>query len=584
MVGNDLRTSQPGHAMIAVLVAMLVLAAACGGTNDKAADTTDPNVTATDTGISNEGSPQTGGKVIFAVTAETNGWNPALAQWADAGEFVGSSFLEPLFVYDSDQNLVPWLAESSSFNELSESGNLNEVATRWTIKIRQGVKFHDGTEMTAKAVVDGILLAIREGLSSVALNHLVERIDVLDDYTFRVITTEPWSAFLNVLAGPVGFVMAPSMLAKPDKGQTSPVGTGAFRFESWKQGESVKVRAFEDYWGGPCALPNPEDSVKRLCGEVGVPLGQRNGPYLDAMEFRPIEDPQQRANALASGDVNMIMSTRAVDAATLKNRFQVVKDYNSEKTFVMLSTSKPPFNNIHARKALAHATDRAAIVDHVAAGEEVKSDTSPFSETSRWGGVPPDQTGYPAYDPQKAKEEIEAYKAQTGETALRFKLIGLPPLEELNLMQKLQEMWRQVGIEAQLETIEQTAYIVKLTQGDFQAAMFRNYAYPDPDSQYVFWAEETAKGGIIINFSQYYSEITENALRFGRVETDRTKRREAYQKLSRDRNEAVIDVWLYDTPYSLIAEQNIRGLNWFRVLPWGNFMPKPYITGLWISR
>jgi ABC-type transport system substrate-binding protein len=583
MVGNDLRTSQTGRGVLAALLAVLVLAAACGGSKSDTSQPTDTSV-ATEPGISSEGTPQKGGKLIFAVTAETNGWNPALAQWADAGEFVGSSFLEPLFVYDSDQNIVPWLAESASYNDLSESSSINEVATRWTIKIRRGIKFHDGTEMTAKAVVDGILLAIREGLSKIALDKLVASIEVIDDYTFRVVTTEPWSAFLNVLAGSVGFVMAPSMLAKPDRGQSSPVGTGAFRFESWKQGESVKVRAFEDYWGGPCALPDPDDSVKRLCAEVGVPLGQRNGPYLDAIEFRPIEDPQQRVNALASGDVNMIMSTRAVDASTLKDRFQVVKDYNSEKTFVMLSTSKPPFNNPHARKALAYATDRQAILRQVSADEQLASDTSPFSETSRWGGVPPDQTGYPAYDPQKAREEIEAYKAQTGEPTLRFKLIGLPPLEELNLMQQLQEMWRQVGIETQLETIEQTAFIVKLTQGDFQAAMFRNYAYPDPDSQYVFWAEETAKGGIIINFSQYYSEVTENALRFGRVETDRTKRREAYQKLSRDRNEAVVDIWLYDTPYSLIAEPNVKGLNWFRVLPWGNFMPKPYITGLWINR
>lgn len=583
MVGNDLQTRRRGQPVAAVLLALLLLAAACGGDKKSASDTAS-TTPAVEAGITQEGQPQQGGKVIFAVTAETNGWNPALAQWADAGEFVGSSFLEPLFVYDADQNLVPWLAESASANDLSESGDINEVLTRWTVKIRQGIKFHDGTEMTAKAVVDGILLAIRDGLSSVALGPMVQSVDVIDTYTFRVVTTEPWSAFLNVLAGPVGFVMAPSMLAKPDKGQSSPVGTGAFRFESWKQDDSVKVRAFDEYWGGPCALPNPEDSVKKLCAEVGVPLGQRNGPYLDAMEFRPIVDPQQRANALASGDVNMIMSTRAVDASTMKDRFQVVTDYNSEKTFVMLSTSKPPFDNVHARRALAYATDRAKIVDQVSSGEDVRSDTSPFSETSRWGGVPPDQTGYPAYDPQKAREEIEAYKAQTGQSALRFKLIGLPPVEELTLMQELQEMWRQVGIEAQLETIEQTAYIIKLTQGDFQAAMFRNYGYPDPDSQYVFWAQETAKGGIIINFSQYYSDVTENALRYGRVETDRTKRREAYQRLSRDRNEQVIDVWLFDTPYALIAEKNIRGLNWFRVLPWGNFMPKPYITGLWINR
>ena len=71
----------------------------------------------------------------------------------------------------------------------------------------------------------------------------------------------------------------------------------------------------------------------------------------------------------------------------------------------------------------------------------------------------------------------------------------------------------QVGIDAHIETIEQTAYIGRLVAGDFEAAYFRNYAYPDPDSLYSFWSEATAGGPISINFTQFYSDDTEANLR-----------------------------------------------------------------------
>jgi peptide/nickel transport system substrate-binding protein len=301
------------------------------------------------------------------------------------------------------------------------------------------------------------------------------------------------------------------------------------------------------------------------------------------MEFRPIPDAQQRANALQSGDVNLILTNLAVDAARLKEDYQVVPDYNAEKTFVALNTGQPPFDNINARRALALATDRAKIVEQVAAGEPVVSDTSPFSEVSKWGGLAPDQTGYPAYDPEAAREAVAAYTAETGQP-LTFTLSGLPPVEEREVLQSLQAMWREVGIEAQVETIEQTAYIIKLTQGDFQAAYYRNYAYPDPDQNHVFWSADTMGGSLILNFNQYTSETTENALRLGRLSTDFEERAAAYEKLVLDRNQAVVDLWLFNTPYALIGDENIRGLNWFRQLPFGNFMPKPYLTGMWLQR
>jgi len=565
---------RPALRLVAAVIGFALVLGACSQSSDSdQADT----VEAQETGLASEGTPQEGGTVVMAVTAETNGWNPALAQWADAGNVVGSSFLEPLFVYNAEGAIVPWVAESASPDD--------DTHQNWTVKIRKGITFQDGTELQAPALKQSIELAVFEGLSSLALGQLLDEVVVVDPYTINVRLKVRWAQFLNVLAGPVGYVLAPSMMDSADKGMSDPVGTGPYKFESWIPDKSVKVNKFPEYWGGPCALADPAEDVVALCEDAGIPLGQRNGPFLDAMEFRPIPDALQRSNALQSGDLNLIMSTRAADVARLKGTYQVVTDYESERTLVMLNTREAPFDNIHARKALAYGTDRVAIADAVAEGEELGMDTSPFAESSRWGGLAPDETGYPAYDPDRARQELEQYKADTGQATLSFTFSGLATTDDISLQQSLLQQWAQIGVDAKIDTIEQTAYIGKLVTTDFQAAFFRWYQYPDPDSNYVFWSKETADPAknLQLNFTGYWSETTENAVTWGRTAFSFDARAPGYEQLVKDRNEAAVDLWLFNTPYSYIGETNIRGLNWFRTIGFGNFLPKPYIGGLWID-
>ena len=113
-----------------------------------------------------------------------------------------------------------------------------------------------------------------------------------------------------------------------------PIGTGPFTFDSWQPGTSFKVKKNPNYW------------------QAGL-------PHLDAIEFRVIPDETSRAAALTSGDVNMILTTRASDAVDLASTHTVVKDWHTENSFVMTNTSPQlkgkdnPLANPHARKALA---------------------------------------------------------------------------------------------------------------------------------------------------------------------------------------------------------------------------------------
>jgi peptide/nickel transport system substrate-binding protein len=566
------RRERPAVITTAVLAVVALVAIACGSgsSGDGATDAQADNAPVS------ENEPTSGGTIVMAVTAETNGWNPALAQWADAGNFVGSSFLEPLLVYNSKGEVVPWLAES-----MTSDSDAYDV---WTVKVRPGITFHDGTELKAQNVKAGLELAINEGLSGIALGDYFDRVDVIDDYTAKIFLTIKWATFPNVLAGPNGYQLGLSMLSLDDKGASHPVGTGPYEFVSWVPDQSVKVQKFDGCWGGPCALPSPPEAVAQLCEDAGVPLGQPNGPFLEAMEFRPIPDAQQRANALRSGDVDLLLTTRANDVAAMRGDYTVVTNYDGEQTLVMTSVNKPPFDNEHARRALAYATDRQPIVDLVSAGEDLVSDTWPFSESSPWGQLAESDNGYPAYDPARASEELEQYKADTGQPTLSFTFSGLANTADLDIMQALIDQWSAVGIEAQIDTIEQTAYIGRLVANNFEAAYFRNYAYPDPDSLYSFWSSTTAGGPISINFTQYYSDATDAALSTGRETTDFDTRREAYDRLMRERNEQAIELWLFNTPYALIGDRDVHGLNWFRIMGFGNFLPKPWIGGLWLDQ
>lgn len=574
-------SSRASMTVLAIFALFALLAAGCKSNDSKNKNDSGPNTSAVDgNALVEEGEPQKGGKLVIGVTAETDSWNPGNATWADAGNFVGSSMFESLGVFTNTGEVLPWLAESWE--------STPDYKT-WTIHVRKGIKTHSGTELTAQDVRDSLWLNATDGIAKVQFEGLILDVSVVDDYTVEVQLASPWAVFYTVFGGISGYVMTSEMIASPMKGNGKrelgagdPAGTGPYKFQNWTRDVSLTVNAFDDYWGGPCALEDPGDVIRKMCEDVGVPLGQPNGPFLESMEFRPITDPMERANALRNGDVNMIMSTRTIDAVEFKGNYQVVKDYTTEKTFIMVNTAQAPFDNIHARKALAYATDAQTIIDGLDNGEGIKRDTSPFGEILPLA-VPADQTRALEYNQDKAREELEAYKADTGATSLSFVLSGLDNLDDRTLLQQVQKQWAAVGIETELKTDPQKAYLLKITSGEFQAAYFRNYGFPEPDFDWVFFAAKTASSTPVVNFSRFTTDTIEAALDAGRQTMDFETRKKAYEQIVHERNENALDIWLFNTPYSLIAGKDVRGLNWFRVFAFGAYQPKPWIGGLWLA-
>jgi ABC-type transport system substrate-binding protein len=267
----------------------------------------------------------------------------------------------------------------------------------------------------------------------------------------------------------------------------------------------------------------------------------------------------------------------------------IVKDWTTENVIILANTSpeaggKPnPLGNIHARRALAYATNRQAIASII--GEGVDTPTSPWAPTNPWG-MPDDQNGYVNFDVEQAKAEVAEYTKDTGEATLKFTVLGTPGEDDIKVMQLLQSQYKDAGIDMTIETLEQTAYISRAVVSDFQALFSRNYGYADPDTDYIFWAAESAKGAgnLSINFAQFTSPALQSALTTGRQSGYLDVRKKAYQDVARELNAGLPDIWLYRTPYSLIADPDVKGLTKASQVGFGNYQPKTWFGDLWRSQ
>jgi peptide/nickel transport system substrate-binding protein len=531
---------------MAAALALTVLAGACG--SSKAA-----TPSSSDRSAASEGTPVDGGSLVFGVAAETAGWNPHTNQWGQYGAMVGSSVLEPLATMGSDNGAKPFLATGWI---------ANDTFTAWQITLRDDVVFQNGEKFDAAAVKMNLEDAVSGPLSGQALGGLFKDVQVVDDHTVLVNLTQPWAAFpSSFLDGQSAMMMAPEMLKKADHGSTHPIGTGPFTFDSWEPDAVFKVKKNPTYW-------------------------QKGLPHLDALEFKVMPDNSSRSAALQAGDINMMITTSAVDANNLASDFTVIKDWSTEPDMIMTNTiptidgTPNPLANEHARKALVYATDRKAVAASM--GDGVLSPTSPFAPDNPWGR-PEDQNGYPDYDLEKAKQEVAAYEQETGATSLSFSLAGVADVDTSKVLQLVQSQWKEAGIDASIESVESTAYIGKVIKGDYNAAMFQLYSSPDPDQNHYFWAADTIKGygGVNINMTQYTTDQMQADLATGRTSGYPDVRKKAYDDLVTQLNASSTNIWLYWTPFSIIADKSVHGLQTASDTPFGNFQPKTWFAELW---
>jgi peptide/nickel transport system substrate-binding protein len=416
------------HRPIAVL-ALLGLFAVLAGCGDDDGESSDGTGDVDDGQPTSSLVPQSGGTLSWGVAIESIGWQPAASLWDPSGYVVASSFFDRLTQYDANGDIRPYLAEAIE---------PNDDFTEWTITLREGVEFHDGTALDAEALqihFENMMASLIWGPSLAT----VESVEVVDPRHLVAHMNKPFSTFPHLLSAQPGFVAAPSQYADAD-GARNPVGTGPFIFEEWIEGDTLTVRANPDYW------------------REGYPL-------LESIQYKVIPDSGARRTALQEGDLDLMEVNAADDIADLEESgdYTVFLDSEGENTEMtaMLNSGRLPFEDPDARLAVALGLDKQAIADEVYAGRFDVAD-GPFRDGSPWfQGVE-----FPAYDPDRARELAEGYEADHG-SPIEFTIeISQDPFE-LKVAQEIERQLEELGIGVEVSAVPAVQTTIDVAVGHF---------------------------------------------------------------------------------------------------------------------
>ena len=531
------------------VVALSLVASACGGkkadeSGDSGPTLAEKGLTAQDgeSGLADAGDPQRGGTLIYGVEADTDSYCLSEGQLAISGMMVVRAFYDTLVVPNAEGDYVPYLAKSIDHNDAYDE---------WTLTLRDGVKFHDGSDLTAE-VVKNNLDAYRgtyEGRASLLFGFTLSNIDSVEatgPMEVTVKTKVPWVAFPAYLysSSRMG-IMAQAQLDSGENCNKDIIGTGPFKLVSWTQNAKMVGERNPDYWQ---TAPD------------GEPY-----PYADGIEFRPIPDGQARNQAIEAGDINIMHTSNAADIADKFWKMREAGDVNmfvseeyAELAFLQLNHTIAPFDDVRMRKAMAYAADREQINQIIGDGlptianGPISPGTAGFTE----------DTGYPEYDQAEAKKLIDEYVAEGGDPSFTLSATTDPTVQRL--AQMVQSRAKAVGVTVKIRNRDQAALINDAIGKNFQAMTFRNFPGGDADSLYVWFHS----GGVgddgnatnPVNFAGIADEEVDKALDEGRSETDPEKRKAIYEGLNERMGSQVHGLWTWFTPWAIVESSNVHGI------------------------
>jgi len=367
---------------------------------------------------------------------------------------------ETLVGANDDFSLKPGLA--TSWEQLDEN--------TWEFRLRENVTFHDGSRMTAEEV-KFTLENVIEANPKVASMLKVESIEVVDDYTLKIKTTEINPILPGILHYPDTAIIGPSSFDEAGE-FVKPVGTGPYKFESFDEQTGVlTVIKNENWWGG----------------EVG----------LDKMILKGIPDPNTRAMAIENGEVDFTVDVPYSETDRIDGIEGItVEKYKTPRVYKLdLNLGHSPLEDVRVRQAISYAIDRNEIAEHVLynVGEAA---TGPFLPTMVWannsltpytrslekadelltaaGWVDTDGDGIRDKDGKTLKLNLMTYSARP----------GLPPMAEAMAAQL-----KEAGIAVETEVMEFGSIEDRKEKGnwDLYLAAYNIAMVPDPEYVLTNW-------------------------------------------------------------------------------------------------
>jgi peptide/nickel transport system substrate-binding protein len=526
-----------GARLTVALLAVPLLFSACGGGGVENAPANNAQPPSTGRGSTeDEGTPAAGGSISVGVESETNTFLPSRYQGSQAGFNVATTVYDPLMTTDNEGKVVPYLAESMVSNA---------DYTMWTLKLRPGIKFHDGTPLNSAALKEDMDKYLKaDGAITAGNLRDMQQMDIVDDLTVNYVMTRPNAGLPDLLQGASGWPFSPTAAANnPDFG-SAPVGTGAFKVVSWQRDGAFVVEKNPDYW-------------------------QKGLPYLDKITFRPIPDEETRAASMASREIEATQSVR-LSTFLAKVRSQdgvkVNLGLGNGGGGTMFNVEKPPVDDVRIRQAMALGVKQQDVIDVVAgdSADATELRTQFYAKNSPYYSQKVADS-WPKYDPDKAKKLVQEYKNDPKRSdgqpagspvALQYGCTNTPSLQEQ--AQAFVAFWKEIGIDVENLPKEQSVHIGEAIQGNYQVKCFRAGSDIDPFIylQGFFGDPKTFPG----NLTNYNNATVNEVIDALRTTPDVAKRAVAIEKLGLKLDEDIPWIWTGSDLGFIAAQTPVKGI------------------------
>jgi peptide/nickel transport system substrate-binding protein len=436
----------------------------------------------------------------------------------------GKAAVNPEFfiIWGVYNTLVKFTPEMKIVGDLAESWT-NPDPTTWEFKLKHGVKFHDGSEMTAEDVVFTFQRLADPAFGSPVHKKMapVTEVIAVDPYTVRIKTDKPFSPLLTYLTNTrtsTQIVCKKAVLAMGnDQYGRTPVGTGPWKLTDWRPNERLTFAAHTGYF------------------EPGLPRSS-------ILEVPLIRDDSSAINALEAGGLEFVNATPYADSERLQKMPSVV--FSSmpglNARFTALNIQKPPFDDVHFRRAVSMSINREAYVQAVVFGQAVPSQGY-IPKAIGWAF---DETPheYAQFNPARAKEELAKSKYGPGTEAV---ITGFPDAWWKRMTEVFVDMANKVlGVKFRVELVDARTAFTRWSANDGQAWPTGWIALCDPD-EYLFDCFHTTGWR---NFTKYSNPAVDQLLEQARQELDReTKGGALYKQAERLIAEDCPSIFLMNT-------------------------------------
>lgn len=415
------------------------------------------------------------------------------------------------------ENLVQYNEKDTSVEPaLAKEWEVSADNLEYTFMLEQGVKFHDGEDFNAEAVVYNFERWMNGneeqfpyykmfGGFKGSEGHIIKELVAVDEYTVKFVLFRPQAPFLKNLAmSPFGMASPKALEEKGDDFREGPVGTGPYKFVEWKKEDKIVLEKFDDYRNKEVA------KIKQIV-------------------FKVIPENSTRLNALINNEIDLMDGLNPSDKekVTSNDVLQLIERPSMNVAYIGLNFEEAPFDNKKVRQALNMAVNKQEIIDAFYAGGAIPAKNP----------MPPSIEGYNdavqdyEYDIDAAKKLLtEAGYADGFEMDLWYMPVARPYMPEaMKVAEVLQAEWKKLGVDVKLQTVDWATYLDKARDGELNCFMLGwTGDNGDPDNFLYTLLDKNSIGSN--NYSRYANDEVHELLIEAQTETDQAKRNELYKQ------------------------------------------------------